>query len=74
MINVAAHRIKQYGVEFYQASFSAREIDQLVRFEVLGYTGVPETKSARRAARTLEATLGELRDRYLPGSRRTEPA
>ena len=29
MINVAAHRIKQYGVEFYQASFSAREIDQL---------------------------------------------
>jgi len=29
---------------------------------------------AEATARTLEATLGELRDRYLPGSRRTEPA
>ena len=70
MINVAAHRIKQYGVEFYQASFSAREIDQLVRFEVLGYSGVPETKSARRAARTrvnwevLESRIGESSDAY----------
>ena len=40
MISVAAHRIKQYGVEFYQASFSAREIERLVKFEVLGYGGL----------------------------------
>ena len=29
MATVPAHRIKQYGVEFYQASFPAREIDRL---------------------------------------------
>jgi len=29
---------------------------------------------AEARARALESTLGELRDRYLPGSRRTEPA
>src|SRR3989442_11583137 len=39
MITVHAHRVKQFGVEFYQASFSAKDIDRLVKFEVLGYTG-----------------------------------
>ncbi len=37
MITVSAHRVRQFGVEFYQASFSAADIDRLVRFEVLGY-------------------------------------
>src|SRR5262245_57230324 len=70
MISVAAHRIKQYGVEFYQASFSAREIDRLVRFEVLGYGGVPELTKAPRAIRTrvnwqvLESRIGESADAY----------
>src|SRR5262245_44087147 len=69
MISVAAHRIKQYGVEFYQASFSAREIDRLVRFEVLGYGGAPDAK-AKRTARTrvnweiLESRIGETPDAY----------
>src|SRR3989442_11370663 len=39
MITVHAHRVKQFGVEFYQASFSAKDIDRLVKFEVLGYRG-----------------------------------
>src|SRR5260370_4724020 len=39
MITVHAHRVKQFGVEFYQASFPAKDIDRLVKFEVLGYTG-----------------------------------
>jgi len=50
MITVHAHRVKQFGVEFYQASFSAKDIDRLVKFEVLGYTGgAPKvtTKPAR---------------------------
>src|SRR5262245_66691569 len=70
MISVAAHRIKQYGVEFYQASFSAREIDRLVRFEVLGYGGVPDGKAPKRTARTrvnweiLESRIGETPDAY----------
>ena len=37
MINVAAIRMKQFGVQFYQASLSAGDIDKLVRFEVLNY-------------------------------------
>jgi DGQHR domain-containing protein len=37
MINVAAIRMQQFGVLFYQASLTARDIDKLVRFEVLSY-------------------------------------
>jgi DGQHR domain-containing protein len=37
MINVAAIRMQQFGVQFYQASLTARDIDKLVRFEVLSY-------------------------------------
>src|SRR5215208_783643 len=37
MINVAAIRMKQFGVQFYQASLTASDIDKLVRFEVLNY-------------------------------------
>lgn len=37
MINVAAIRMQQFGVQFYQASLTASDIDKLVRFEVLTY-------------------------------------
>jgi DGQHR domain-containing protein len=37
MISVAAIRMQQFGVTFYQASLSAKDIDKLVRFEVLSY-------------------------------------
>src|SRR5438094_449437 len=37
MINVAAIRMQQFGVQFYQAALSASDIDKLVRFEVLSY-------------------------------------
>src|SRR5262245_18838404 len=53
MITVPAHRVKQFGVEFFQASFSAKDIDRLVKFEVLGYAGkdapAPKPKRAKRA-------------------------
>ena len=70
MISVAAHRVKQYGVEFYQASFPAREIDRLVRFEVLGFGGAPPPGKAPRDTRTrvnwqvLESRIGESADAY----------
>ncbi len=70
MITVAGHRIKQFGVEFYQASFSAREIDRLVKFEVLGYGAVPEPSKRVRATRTrvnwdvLESRIGESSEAY----------
>src|SRR2546423_3156884 len=37
MIIVAAIRMQQLGVQFYQASLTASDIDKLVRFEVLSY-------------------------------------
>jgi DGQHR domain-containing protein len=74
MITVHAHRVKQFGVEFYQASFSAKDIDRLVKFEVLGYTGGPAPGEERRpAARTirgrvnwemLERRIGESETAY----------
>ncbi|HEY7364408.1 MAG TPA: DGQHR domain-containing protein [Methylomirabilota bacterium] len=42
MITVPARRIKQFGVEFYQAGLNAKDIDRLVKFEVLGYSGGPK--------------------------------
>ena len=42
MISVAAIRMQQFGVQFYQASLTARDIDKLVRFEVLSYAGRQE--------------------------------
>jgi len=37
MINVSAIQMQQFGVQFYQASLTAKDIDKLVRFEVLSY-------------------------------------
>jgi len=37
MITVSAIRMQQFGVSFYQASLTARDVDKLVRFEVLSY-------------------------------------
>jgi len=50
MINVAAIRMQQFGVQFYQASLTARDIDKLVRFEVLSYggQGEPAMRGGRR--------------------------
>jgi len=47
MITVPARRVKQFGVEFYQAGLSAKDIDRLVKFEVLGYSGGPGEQPAR---------------------------
>jgi len=43
MINVAAIRMQQFGVQFYQASLTASDIDKLVRFEVLSYGDTTQT-------------------------------
>src|SRR3954451_6611763 len=54
MINVAAIRMQQFGVQFYQASLTASDIDKLVRFEVLNYgdsgQGVRGSKSKASAS------------------------
>jgi DGQHR domain-containing protein len=51
MISVAALRMQQFGVEFYQASLTAKDIDKLVRFEVLNYGEQPTGAGVRGAAR-----------------------
>jgi len=53
MIRVPAHKVQQFGVEFYQATFSAGDIERLVRFEVLSYTGEPERPPGTRRANAL---------------------
>ena len=73
MITVPAHRVKQFGVEFFQASFSAKDIDRLVKFEVLGYGGAdhqPPAKGKQRVNRArvnweaLEKRIGESETAY----------
>ena len=50
MISVPAMRVNQFGVEFYLASFSASDVERLVRFETLGYGEAAQP--ARRRRRT----------------------
>ncbi len=52
MITVAAIRMQQFGVQFYQASLTASDIDKLVRFEVLSYgqQSPPPVRGGRRRA------------------------
>src|SRR2546429_5832561 len=73
MITVPARRVKQFGVEFYQAGLSAKDIDRLVKFEVLGYSGGPQEeapKKSRSSARSrvnwdmLEKRIGESETAY----------
>src|SRR2546428_7320310 len=49
MITVPTRRVKQFGVEFYQAGLSAKDIDRLVKFEVLGYSGGPQNEPAKKS-------------------------
>jgi DGQHR domain-containing protein len=73
MISVPARRVKQFGVEFYQAALSAKDIDRLVKFEVLGYSGGPaaaEATKGRPSARSrvnwdsLEKRISESETAY----------
>jgi DGQHR domain-containing protein len=57
MITVPAHRVKQFGVEFYQAGLSAKEIDRLVKFEVLGYSGGPQSEEAGKSRASVRSRV-----------------
>lgn len=66
MITVAAHRVRQFGVEFYQASFTASDIDRLVRFEVLGY-GAAEAPGGKGRGRKTRINWELLEKRIARG-------
>ena len=61
MITVAAHKVKQFGAEFYQAAFSAADIDRLVQFEVLGYGPAEGTRAKGRRRSRINWELLEKR-------------
>ncbi|MEW6374369.1 MAG: DGQHR domain-containing protein [Thermodesulfobacteriota bacterium] len=52
MITVPAHKVRQFGVEFYQTSFTSRDIQKLVKFEVLSYSTVEEGEKKRKTAKS----------------------
>jgi len=47
MITVPAMRLHQFGVFFYQAILGVRDVQKLVRFEVLSYSGDGRTSGKR---------------------------
>jgi len=52
MITIPGHKVRQFGVEFYQTSFTSTDIQRLVKFEVLNYPTTAEGKERRKTART----------------------
>jgi len=52
MITVPAHKVRQFGVDFYQTSFTSGDVQKLVKFEVLSYSGAEEEREKRKPAKT----------------------
>src|SRR3954467_4624999 len=70
MINVAAIRMQQFGVQFYQASLTSGDIDKLVRFEVLNYgeSGPPVRGKRRKAPAAPSKVNWDLLERRIASS------
>src|SRR4030043_189507 len=52
MITVPAHKVRQFGVEFYQTSFTSGDIQKLVKFEVINYPAIEEGEKKRKTPKT----------------------
>lgn len=52
MITVPSHKVRQFGVEFYQTTFTSKDIQKLVKFEVLSYSTIEEGEKRRKVAKT----------------------
>src|SRR6478672_5315993 len=70
MINVAAIRMQQFGVQFYQASLTASDIDKLVRFEVLNYgdNAQPPVRGGQRPGAPASKVNWDLLERRIASS------
>jgi DGQHR domain-containing protein len=72
MITVPARRVKQFGVEFYQAGLNAKDIDRLVKFEVLGYSGTngasDEKSKSRKSTTTRSRVNWDMLERRISES------
>ena len=70
MISIPEVKLSQYGTTFYQAALSARDVERLVRFEVLSYE-TPKPKAKRRSSRArkinwdvLESKISQSSEAY----------
>jgi len=70
MINVAAIRMQQFGVQFYQASLTANDIDTLVRFEVLNYSDTSQGVRGRRQKSATSKVNWDLLERRIASNER----
>lgn len=52
MITIPGHKVRQFGVEFYQTSFTSGDIQKLVQFEVLNYPTTEKGETRRKTAKT----------------------
>lgn len=52
MITVPAHKVRQFGVDFYQTSFTSGDVQKLVKFEVLSYSGAEEEGKKKKSVKT----------------------
>src|ERR1700737_4731481 len=68
MINVAAIHMQQFGVQFYQASLTAGDIEKLVRFEVLSYGHEAQPQKGGKRRGTPSKVNWDLLERRIASS------
>jgi DGQHR domain-containing protein len=58
ILPVPAMRVRQFGVDFYQAVLTGTDVQKLVRFEVLSYdAGVVDSAGTSKASKKRKATI-----------------
>jgi len=67
MITIPGHKVRQFGVEFYQTSFTSADIQKLVKFEVLNYPTTEKREERRKIVKT-SAVNWEMLERRIAQS------
>ncbi len=49
VITIPSLKVRQFGVDFYQTTFSSKDLQKLVKFEVLSYSAMEEEKKKRKS-------------------------
>jgi DGQHR domain-containing protein len=65
MITVPAHKVRQFGVDFYQTSFTSGDVQKLVKFEVLSYSGAEEQEKKKRKPAKTSAINWEMLEKRI---------
>src|SRR5579872_4106180 len=63
MIQLPALKLSQFGITFYQAALTAKDVEALVRFEVISYGESSETKKKKQASRRVNWSVLDERIR-----------